>query len=158
MSIKKTNAMRELDKAKLNYVVISYEVDENNLGAEYVAAKMGQDIRQVFKTLALLSDKKEFIIACIPGNLEIDMKKLAKVAGCKRVEMLELKYLLEYTGYIRGGCSPLGIKKRHTSFIHQTALEHDEIIVSAGQRGLQIKLRPQDLIQYLNMLTGDLTM
>lgn len=158
MSIKKTNAMRELDKARLNYAVLSYEVDENNLGAEYVAEKMGQDIRQVFKTLALLSDKKEFIIACIPGNLEIDMKKLAKVAGCKRVEMLELKYLLEYTGYIRGGCSPLGIKKRHMSFIHQTALEYEEIIVSAGQRGLQIKLKPQDLVGYLKMQVGDLTM
>ena len=148
--------MRELDKAKINYSVISYEVDENNRSADYVAAKTNQELGRVFKTLALVNDKKEFLIACVPGDVEIDLKKLARVAGCKRVEMLELKYLLEYTGYIRGGCSPLGIKKRHGSFIHQTALEYDEIIVSAGQRGLQIKLAPQDLIKYLNMQVGDL--
>lgn len=158
MSIKKTNAMRELDKAKIAYSILTYEVDENNLGADHVAAQINHDVRQVFKTLALTSDKSEFIIACIPGDLEMDMKKLAKVAGCKRVEMLELKYLLEYTGYIRGGCSPIGIKKRHNSFIHQTAMAYEYIIVSAGQRGLQIKLEPQALIKYLNMQIGDLTM
>lgn len=149
--------MRELDKAKIDYCVLSYPVDENNLSAEYVAGKLCQQLEQVFKTLALLSDKKEFIIACLPGNLELDLKKLARLAGCKKVEMLELKYLLEYTGYVRGGCSPMAIKKRHSSFIHQTALAHATIIVSAGQRGLQIQLTPQDLIKYLHMQTGDIS-
>ena len=150
--------MRELDKAKISYSVLSYEVDENNHSADYVAGKINHDIGQVFKTLALVNDKKEFMIACVPGDVEIDLKKLARLAGCKKAEMLELKYLLEYTGYIRGGCSPLGIKKRHNSFIHQAALEYEQIIVSAGQRGLQVKLAPQDLIKYLNMQVGDLAM
>ena len=156
MNIKKTNAMRELDVAKIPYEVLTYQVDEQNLGAEYVAQKINRDIAMVFKTLALLSDKKEFIMACIPGNQELDLKKLAKAAGCKNVEMLELKLLLSYTGYIRGGCSPIGIKKRHRIFIHQSAMDLPQIVVSAGQRGLQLELTPQALRDYLHMSVADI--
>ena len=109
----------------------------------------GEDITKIFKTLVLLNEKKEMIVACIPGADTIDLKKLAKIAGAKKVEMLELKELFNMTGYIRGGCSPIGIKKRHQSFIHQSALTKDYIMISAGVRGLQIIIEPQNLINYL---------
>lgn len=157
MKYKKTNAMRELDKAAIAYTVLCYPVDEHNLAADYVAKKIQQPLEIVFKTLAILNEKKELLIACIPGDQELDLKKLAKVAKNKKVEMLELKELLNQTGYVRGGCSPLAIKKRHLTFIHQTALNFPEIVISAGQRGLQIKLNPQDLINYLHMQVADIS-
>ena len=156
MKYKKTNAMRELDKAAIAYTVLCYPVDEHNLAADYVAQKIQQPLEIVFKTLAILNEKKELIIACIPGDQELDLKKLAKVAKNKKVEMLELKELLNQTGYVRGGCSPLAIKKRHSTFMQQTALNFPEIVVSAGQRGLQIKLNPQDLINYLHIQVADI--
>ena len=139
--MKKTNAMRELDKNKIKYEFKEYEVDENDLSAIAVSLKTGEDITKIFKTLVLL----------------IDLKKLAKIAGAKKVEMLELKELFNMTGYIRGGCSPIGIKKRHQSFIHQSALTKDYIMISAGVRGLQIIIEPQNLINYLKMEVGDIT-
>lgn len=154
--MKKTNAMRELDKKKIKYDFKEYEVDENDLSAVSVSLKTGEDITRIFKTLVLLTEKKDMIVACIPGADTIDLKKLAKVAEVKRVEMLELKELFNMTGYIRGGCSPIGIKKRHRSFIHQSALNKDYIIVSAGVRGLQLIVDPKDLIEYLNMTVGDI--
>lgn len=154
--MKKTNAMRELDKKKIKYDFKEYEVDENDLSAVSVSLKTGEDITRIFKTLVLLTEKKDMIVACIPGADTIDLKKLAKVAEVKRVEMLELKELFNMTGYIRGGCSPIGIKKRHRSFIHQSALNKDYIIVSAGIRGLQLIVDPKDLIEYLNMTVGDI--
>lgn len=155
--MKKTNAMRELDKKKIKYNFLEYEVDENDLGAIAVSIKTGQDITKIFKTLVLLNEKREMLVACIPGADNIDLKKLAKVANCKKVEMLELKELFNMTGYIRGGCSPIGIKKRHQTFIHKSALNKDEIMISAGVRGVQIILNPNDLINYLNMIVGDIT-
>ena len=154
--MKKTNAMRELDKKKIKYDFKEYEVDENDLSAVSVSLKTGEDITRIFKTLVLLTEKKDMIVACIPGADTIDLKKLAKVAEVKRVEMLELKELFNMTGYIRGGCSPIGIKKRHRNFIHQSALNKDYIIVSAGVRGLQLIVDPKDLIEYLNMTVGDI--
>lgn len=115
--MKKTNAMRELDKNKIKYEFKEYEVDENDLSAIAVSLKTGEDITKIFKTLVLLNEKKEMIVACIPGADTIDLKKLAKIAGAKKVEMLELKELFNMTGYIRGGCSPIGIKKE-TSKLH----------------------------------------
>lgn len=154
--MKKTNAMRELDKSKIEYSYKEYEVDENALGAIAVSMKTGQDITKIFKTLVLLTDKNDMIVACIPGADNIDLKKLAKVAGVKKVEMLEMKKLLPMTGYIRGGCSPIGIKKRHRTFIHESALTKDEIMISAGIRGLQIVIKPEDLIKHVDMEVADI--
>lgn len=154
--MKKTNAMRELDQKKIKYEYKEYEVDENDLSAIAVSLKTGEDITKIFKTLVLLNEKKEMIIACIPGADNIDLKKLAKVANCKKVEMVELKELFNMTGYIRGGCSPIGIKKRHQSFIHQSALSKDKIMISAGIRGLQIIIEPKLLVDYLKMGVVDI--
>lgn len=154
--MKKTNAMRELDKQKIKYDFKEYEVDENDLSAIAVSIKTGEDITKIFKTLVLLTEKKEMLVACIPGADSVDLKKLAKVAGAKKVEMLELKELFNMTGYIRGGCSPIGIKKRHQTFIHESALNKDYIMISAGVRGMQIIIDPKELIKYLNMTIGDI--
>lgn len=154
--MKKTNAMRELDKNKIKYNFIEYEVDENDLGAVAVAMKTGQDITKIFKALVLLNEKREMLVACIPGSDTIDLKKLAKIAGDKKVEMLELKELFNMTGYIRGGCSPIGIKKKHKTYIHESALAKDTIFVSGGARGIQIEIDPNILINQLNMTVGDI--
>lgn len=154
--MKKTNAMRELDKQKIKYDFKEYEVDENDLSAIAVSIKTGEDITKIFKTLVLLTEKKEMLVACIPGADSVDLKKLAKVAGAKKVEMLELKELFNMTGYIRGGCSPIGIKKRHQTFIHESALNKDYIMISAGVRGMQIIIDPKELIKYLNMTVEDI--
>lgn len=154
--MKKTNAMRELEKQKIKYDFKEYEVDENDLSAIAVSIKTGEDITKIFKTLVLLTEKKEMLVACIPGADSVDLKKLAKVAGAKKVEMLELKELFNMTGYIRGGCSPIGIKKRHQTFIHESALNKDYIMISAGVRGMQIIIDPKELIKYLNMTVGDI--
>lgn len=153
--MKKTNAMRELDKAKVNYSIIEYEVDENYSGAISVASKTGADITKVFKTLALTNDKDELFIVCIPGSDELDLKKVANKVKSKKVEMLELSKLKEKTGYVRGGCSPIGIKKRHLSFIHKSCLNKDFIFISGGQKGLQIKIKPSDLINFLKIESDD---
>lgn len=155
-NIKKTNAVRELDKNKINYNLLEYEVDENDLSAISVATKTGQDITVIFKTLALITDKNELVIACIPASDNIDLKKIAKVAGVKKIEMLELKELTKMTGYVRGGCSPIGIKKKHLTFIHTSSLLKEKIVVSAGVRGLQIVISPKDLIELLGMAVADI--
>lgn len=154
--MKKTNAIRELEIHKIEHSTKEYEVDENNLDAVSVALKVGEDITRVFKTLVLLNDKKEMVVACIPGMEKLDLKKLAKLSGNKKLEMLPMKDLLAYTGYIRGGCSPIGIKKKHTAFIHESALENKTIFVSGGMRGIQIEIEPQKLIDYLKLTVGDI--
>lgn len=154
--MKKTNAIRELEIHKIEHSTKEYEVDENNLDAVSVALKVGEDITRVFKTLVLLNDKKEMVVACIPGMEKLDLKKLAKLSGNKKLEMLPMKDLLAYTGYVRGGCSPIGIKKKHTAFIHESALENKTIFVSGGMRGIQIEIEPQKLIDYLKLTVGDI--
>jgi Cys-tRNA(Pro)/Cys-tRNA(Cys) deacylase len=153
--IEKTNAARLLDKAGLQYNLIPYEVDENDLAAQHVADSLGQDISKVFKTLVLHGDKTGHIVAVIPGNMEVDLKALAKVSGNKKVEMIAMKDLLQVTGYIRGGCSPVGMKKRFPTYFHTTALDQDVIYVSAGVRGLQIEISPQDLINFVQAKIAD---
>ena len=153
--IEKTNAARLLDKAGLQYNLISYEVDENDLAAQHVADSLGQDISKVFKTLVLHGDKTGHIVAVIPGNMEVDLKSLAKVSGNKKVEMIAMKDLLQVTGYIRGGCSPIGMKKRFPTYFHTTALDQDVLYVSAGVRGLQIEISPQDLINFVQAKIAD---
>lgn len=145
--INKTNVARLLDKAKVPYELIPYEVDENDLSAVHVAASLGEDIGQVFKTLVLRGDKTGHFVCVIPGEHEVDLKMAAKASGNKKCEMLPLKELLPTTGYIRGGCSPIGMKKHFPTYIHETCLSFPYIYVSAGVRGLQIKLAPQDLIR-----------
>jgi Cys-tRNA(Pro)/Cys-tRNA(Cys) deacylase len=153
--IEKTNAARLLDKAKISYNLIPYEFDENDLAAQHVADSLGQDIAKVFKTLVLHGDKTGYIVCVIPGDKEVDLKGLAKVSGNKKVEMIPMKDLLSVTGYIRGGCSPIGMKKRFPTFFHSSATEHDIIYVSAGVRGLQVEISPKDLISYVQATVAD---
>lgn len=147
--IEKTNAARLLDKAGVAYKLIPYEFDENDLAAQHVADSLGQDIARVFKTLVLHGDKTGHIVCVVPGNAEVDLKALAKASGNKKVEMILMKDLLSVTGYIRGGCSPVGMKKRFPTYFHTTALDFDTIYVSAGVRGLQIEIAPADLIGFV---------
>ena len=153
--IEKTNAARLLDKAGLQYNLIPYEFDENDLAAQHVADSLGQDIAKVFKTLVLHGDKTGHIVCVVPGNCEVDLKALAKVSGNKKVEMIAMKDLLQVTGYIRGGCSPIGMKKRFPTYFHSTATEQDVIYVSAGVRGLQLEMSPSDLITFVGAEVAD---
>lgn len=153
--IEKTNAARLLDKAKIKYNLISYEFDENDLAAQHVADSLGQDIAKVFKTLVLHGDKTGYVVCVIPGDHEVDLKALAKVSGNKKVEMIPMKDLLQVTGYIRGGCSPIGMKKRFPTYFHTTAMQQDVIYVSAGVRGLQIEIAPQDLIDFVQAAVAE---
>lgn len=146
--VEKTNAARLLDKAGITYELIPYEVDETNLAADHVAEELGENIEQVFKTLVLRGDKSGLFVCVIPGNFEVDLKVAAKISGNKNCEMLHLKELLPNTGYIRGGCSPIGMKKPYPTYIHESALLYDHIYISAGIRGLQFKISPEDLIRY----------
>lgn len=145
--IAKTNVARLLDKAKVAYELIPYEVDENDLSAIHVAASLGEDINQVFKTLVLHGDKNGYFVCVIPGDQEVNLKYAAKVSGNKKCDLIPMKELLTLTGYIRGGCCPIGMKKAFPTYIHHTCMDYPFIFVSAGVRGLQIKLAPQDLIQ-----------
>lgn len=145
--MKKTNAARLLDAAGIKYELAEYEVDESDLSATTLAKKIGQNIEQIFKTLVLRGDKTGVFVCIVPGDMEVDLKKAAKVSGNKSCAMVLQKELLGLTGYIRGGCSPLGMKKNYPIYIHETCQLFDYIFVSAGQRGLQIKVNPEDLIQ-----------
>lgn len=154
--IKKTNAARLLDKAGIAYELIPYPVDENNLAADHVAEALGEDIRQVFKTIVLHGEKVGHFVCVVPGDAEIDLKKAASAAGAKKAELIPMKELLPLTGYIRGGCSPVGMKKPFPTFFHSTATDFDFIYVSAGQRGLQFKIKPQALIDYVGASVCDI--
>ena len=151
----KTNAARLLDKAGIAYNLIPYEFDENDLAAQHVAESLGQNIACVFKTLVLYGDKTKHIVCVVPGNTEVDLKALAKVSGNKKVEMIPMKDLLQITGYIRGGCSPIGMKKPFPTYVHSTALEFEKIYVSAGVRGLQLEIAPKDLIAYVKATVAE---
>jgi Cys-tRNA(Pro)/Cys-tRNA(Cys) deacylase len=142
----KTNASRLLDKQKIKYELLAYEVDESDLSAATLATKLGQNIRQIFKTLVLRGHNNGIFVCVIPGNEEVDLKLAAKVSGNKKAEMIAMKELLPLTGYIRGGCTPIGMKKQFPVFIHESCLQFDTIYISAGKRGLQLKLSPHDVI------------
>lgn len=151
----KTNAARLLDKAGIAYRLIPYEFDENDLAAQHVAESLNQPIEQVFKTLVLHGDRTGHIVCVVPGNGEVDPKALAKVSGNKKVEMILMKDLLGVTGYIRGGCSPIGMKKRFPTYIHSSATDFNVIYISAGVRGLQIEIAPSDLISFTGAVLAD---
>jgi Cys-tRNA(Pro)/Cys-tRNA(Cys) deacylase len=145
-----------MDKAKVAYELIPYEVDENDLSATHVASSLGENIEQVFKTLVLHGEKSGHFVCVIPGEHEVDLKLAAKVSGNKKCDLIPMKELLPLTGYIRGGCSPIGMKKHFPTYIHSTCLQFPAIFVSAGIRGLQIKLAPQDLIREARAEVADL--
>lgn len=164
----KTNVARLLDKAKVPYKLVPYEVDENDLAAQHVADSLGEDIRQVFKTLVLHGEpsgqkgqgaganKGTYFVCVVPGNDEVDLKKAAAAAGMKKAELIPMKELLPLTGYIRGGCSPIGMKKPFPTFFHNTANDFDTIFVSAGVRGLQLEISPEALISFVGAEVADL--
>ena len=144
--INKTNVARLLDNAGVQYDLIPYDVDESDLSAPHVAEQLGEDVKSVFKTIILSGDKSGYFVCVVPGDAEIDLKKAAKVSGNKKCDLLPMKDLLPVTGYIRGGCSPIGMKKHFPTFIHASAQQYQRIFVSAGVRGLQIALSPADLM------------
>ena len=144
----KTNVMRLLDAANISYESKEYEVDEKDLSGSHAADMMGADHDTIYKNLVLKGEKTGYLFCCIPVDEELDLKKVAKAAHDKKVEMIPMKDLLPLTGYIRGGCSPIGMKKKFPLYIEETAILFEKIAVSAGQRGVQILLSPNDLCAY----------
>lgn len=145
-AIHKTNVARLLDCAGVSYELVAYEVDESDLSAVHVAESLGENVDQVFKTILLSGDKTGYFVCVVPGGQEIDLKLAAKASGNKKCEVVPLKNLLPVTGYIRGACSPIGMKKTFPTYIHETAQLFDFIYVSAGIRGVQLKIAPSDLL------------
>ena len=157
--IEKTNAARLLDRAKIKYRLVPYIVDESDLSAQHIAEQLDEDINRVFKTLVLQADRDPRNFVCVvPGNCEVDLKKAAKAAGVKKADLIPMKELLPLTGYIRGGCTAIGMKKKFPTFFHSSALDFDAIFVSAGVRGLQLEIYPNDLINYVGAIVADLTL
>lgn len=154
--INKTNAMRILDKNKIDYSIKTYPVDENDLSGEHVALQLGLNPDCVFKTLVLHGDKTGYVVACIPVAATLNLKAVAKASHNKSVEMIHVKELMGITGYIRGGCSPVGMKKKFPTFFHQTILDQDTVYLSGGKRGMQIVLSPKDIITVTNGETADI--
>lgn len=157
MKISKTNAARLLDKAGITYELIPYEVDENDLAATHVATQLSENIHCVFKTLVLHGDETGYFVCVIPGDLEVDLKLAAKASGNKKADLIPMKDLLPVTGYIRGGCSPIGMKKLFPTFIHPTCNDFSFIYISAGIRGLQIKINPRNLIGFIQAKVTELS-
>ena len=154
MKTDKTNAARILDKAKIKYDLIPYEVNEDDLSAVHVAAQLNEPIEKVFKTLVLKGDKTGYFVCIIPGGEEVDLKKAASLSGNKKSELIPMKELLPITGYIRGACSPVGMKKHFPTFIHETCLDFEQVYVSSGKRGLQLMIAPTDLIAEVKATVG----
>ncbi len=144
----KTNAVRLLEAAGISFKTAEYAVDESDLSGIHAAEMLGLPAEQVFKTLVLKGDKSGYFVCCIPVAEELDLKKAAKISGNKKCEMLHVKDLLCVTGYVRGGCSPVGMKKKFPTYIDETAVLFDEIAVSAGARGMQVILNPEALGEF----------
>lgn len=156
IKIEKTNAVRHLDKENIEYQLIPYEVDESDLSAVHVAEQLKEPVEQVFKTLVLEGNKTGNFVCIIPGAEELNLKKAASVSGNKNCNMIPLKDLLGVTGYIRGACSPIGMKKHFPTYIHNSCLDFDYIYISAGKRGLQIQIAPQNLVALVDISVVDL--
>ena len=152
----KTNALRMLDKAKIPYSSKEYEYDEEHLDGRHVASQVDMDPNAIFKTLVLHDHHNEHLVCCVPVLEEIDLKKLAKLAGRKSVEMIHQKDLLSVTGYMRGGCSPVGMKKQFPTYIDESILKVDAVAFSAGKRGYQMIVNVQQILTYLNVKVGDI--
>ncbi len=155
--MKKTNAARILDRAEITYEIIDYNTGRIEKGVEYVAEKTGLDIHNIYKTLVLSGDKTGIITACIPGHTELNLKATAQISGNKKCAMVPMKSLLDLTGYVRGGCSPLGMKKDFPLFIDESINNCEFIMISAGMRGKQIKLSPKDLLKVRKAVIGNIT-
>lgn len=153
----KTNVMRLLESVGIPYRTAEYEYDEENLSGLHAAEQIGIPAEQVFKTLVTRGDKTGIMVFCIPVDMELDLKKAAAVSKNKKVEMTHMKELLGLTGYIRGGCSPIGMKKKYPTFVDETCILFEEIAVSAGVRGQQVIFSPQDLMTYIDAVRADLT-
>ena len=154
----KTNAARLLEAAGIAFRLIPYEYDENDLAASHVAESLGEDISRVFKTLVLKGEGNGcgHFVCVVPGDSEVDLKKAARVAGAKKADLIPMKELLPLTGYIRGGCAPVGMKKPFPTFFHLTSRDFDKIYVSAGKRGLQLEIDPQQLAAYVKAQFADI--
>ena len=152
----KTNAARLLDRAGVDYGLIPYEVDEDDLSATHLAAVLGLDENQIFKTLVLSGDKSGHFVCIVPGGAELDLKRAARISGNKGCSLIAMKDLLPLTGYMRGGCSPVGMKKAFPTYLDSHAMQYPLIYVSAGQRGLQFRLAPQELARVTGAVVGDL--
>lgn len=146
----KTNALRLLDNANIKYITKEYIVDESDLSGVHVAQQLNEDPKTIFKTLVTVNDKKEHFVFCIPCDDELDLKKAAKATKSKYIEMVHVKELLNLTGYIRGGCSPVGMKKPFHTIIDETAMLYDCVYFSAGVRGMQMGLNPMELVDFIN--------
>ena len=144
----KTNAVRLLEAAGISFKTAEYAVDESDLSGIHAAEMLGLPAEQVFKTLVLKGDKSGYFVCCVPVAEELDVKKAARISGNKNCEMLHVKDLLGVTGYVRGGCSPVGMKKKFPTYIDETAVLFDEIAVSAGARGMQVILNPEALGEF----------
>lgn len=155
-STHKTNAARLLDGAGIRYRLIPYAFDPDDLAAQHVADELGEDINHVFKTLVLEGPDRHHFVCVVPGNREVDLKKAARAASVKKADLIPMKQLLPLTGYIRGGCTPIGLKKPFPIFIHHTAMDYDEIFISAGRRGLQIAVSPIKLAEFTNATVTDI--
>ena len=145
----KTNAARLLEQAGIAFELIPYQVDESDLAASHIAEQLHEPLEMVFKTLVLRGDRSGLFVCVMPGDMEVDLKVAARISGNKSAAMIHLKELLPETGYIRGGCSPVGMKKPLPTFFHESALLYDYIYVSAGVRGLQFKINPEDLMNFV---------
>lgn len=154
--MKKTNAARLLDRESVAYEVLEYSIDLDDLGAEHAAEATDVPLERMFKTLVVRGDGKKIVMACLPGSGELSLKKLAALAGVKKVEMVAVSEIQGLTGYVRGGVSPLGTKKPYPVFLDESALQHGKIAVNAGKRGTLFMLDPQDLVRVLKAETGDL--
>ena len=152
----KTNVMRLLDAAGIAYRSVEYEYDESDLSGLHAAQQMQMPPEQIFKTLVARGEKRGYLVFVLPVCCELDLKKAARAAGDKKVELIHVKELLPLTGYLRGGCSPIGMKKAFPTYLDETAQLYDEIGVSAGCRGCQILLSPEDLISYVNPSLEDI--
>ena len=153
----KTNAMRQLDAAKIKYTPCTYEVDENDLSGTHIADCIGLPYEKVFKTIVTRTDKGAVIVFCIPCHKEINLKKAAAVTENKKIEPLAVKELLGVTGYIRGGCSPVGMKKKFPTYFDASAEKLDELTVSAGVKGIQLLLKREDIIRFTDAALVDVT-
>lgn len=154
--MEKTNASRILERQGIKFELIEYPVDPEHLDAGHVAEALGQDIAGVFKTLVLQGDKTGYFVCVIQGDKEVDLKKAAKISGNKKAAMIPMKDLLPLTGYIRGGCTAIGMKKKFPVYLDNNAMSQDFIHVSAGKRGMQIKLIPSDYIKATEAVLGDI--
>ncbi|MEG1621746.1 MAG: Cys-tRNA(Pro) deacylase [Alistipes sp.] len=154
--IDKTNAARLLDRAKIAYELIPYQVDENHLSATHVAEQLGEEIACVFKTLVLKGDRTGYFVCVIPGDCAVDLKAAARISNNKKCDLIPMKELLPVTGYVRGGCSPLGMKKSFPTYLHASATKYPFIYISAGVRGLQLRINPADLIAFVKMVVAEI--